>query len=145
MNLYEIGKKKDIFILNSRILYDMSGENFGKITCWVIPATFICSILLFSYFKHVVSCGWHLQIAYLWRDEQMNNCRIFLCFAGFQCYAKNIPSSVSSSTSALSREAQPDTQAAQHTALFSQTALSQKTHNFWKLVQRYSVLFFRKD
>ena len=28
--------------------------------------------------------------------EQMNNSRIFLCFTGFQCYAKNIPNSVSS-------------------------------------------------
>lgn len=59
----------------------------------------------------------NLQIADLWRVqiyEQMNNCRIFLCFAGFQCYAKNIPNSISSFTSALSQESEPDAQATQH-------------------------------
>lgn len=45
---------------------------------------------------------------------------------------KNIPNSVSSFTSALSWEAQPDGQAGQHTALFGQTVHSQKAHIFWK-------------
>lgn len=90
MNLYEI-EKKNTFILNTRIFSDISGENFGTITYWMIPDTFVCSILLFSYFKHGISCGWHLQIADLRRVqicEQMNNCRIFLYFYGFQYYAK---------------------------------------------------------
>lgn len=92
MNLYEIGtrKRKGVFILNSRILYDMSGENFGKTIHWIIPATFICSILLLSYFKHVVflwlisaDCR-SVESVDLWTDEQLQNIPLF-CWVSVLC------------------------------------------------------------
>lgn len=147
MNLYEI-EKKNTFILNTRIFSDISGENFGTITCWMIPNTFICSILLFSYFKHRISCVWHLQIADLRRVqicEQMNNCRIFLYFSAFQYYAKkyskqrkqlHICSQLGSTAWRSGRTA--------HCSLWPNSTLTESTYllEVWQICW---VLLFRKD